>query len=170
MVDELAATLRLMIAAGGPRYFDAREQWPLHRGLALLASRLDGLNLQHHHCLPRLSFTPDPDVGMRAAGVTRALWNLTATGELAVTHEHGRAQFEVDPAWLPTVRADLMKLDPALSQAFYLAATCWAAAAATSENISRSAESSPTSMRRSSDRNPRHVAESGRRQAAVTRK
>lgn len=141
MGDGLVPLLRLLIAAGGPRHFDVREQWPLHRGLSVLARRLDTLKPGFIAGMPELSFKPDPDVGMRAAGVTRALWNLTAAGELAVTDQHGRTQFEVEPAWLPTAQTDLMQLAPPVAEAIYVAATCWAAAAATSEKNTRSSES-----------------------------
>jgi hypothetical protein len=142
MSSELAPLLRLLIAAGGPRRFDAREQWPLHRGLVVLATRLSKVQTTGWPGMPELSFRPDPDVGKRAAGVTRALWNLAATGDLAVTAQRGRALFEVEQAWLPTARTDLMHLDPSVAEAIYIAATCWAAAAATSEKKFRTADSS----------------------------
>jgi hypothetical protein len=171
MSSELAPLLRLLIAAGGPQRFDAREQWPLHRSLVVLANRLSKLQASSWEGMPELSFRPDPDVGTRAAGVTRALWNLAAAGDLAVTAQQGRALFEVEPAWLPTAQTDLMHLDPTVAEAFYFAATCWAAKTATSEKNVRSSDSSFSErMRRSSLRIPLQMLPSDRRQAAVTRR
>src|SRR5689334_14967389 len=125
MDDGLVPLLRLLIAAGGPRSFDAREQWPLHRCLTILASRLNSLEPSFIAGMPDLSFKPDPDVGMRAAGVTRALWNLTAAGDLSVVAQHGRTQFSVEPTWLSAAHSDLMQLKQPVADAIYVAATCW---------------------------------------------
>jgi hypothetical protein len=138
MAERVAQLLRLMIAAGGPQLFDAREQWPLHRGLTVLAARLQELPSETAVSLPELAFRPDPDVGRRAAGVTRALWEMTGSGDLVVTALHGHALFHVKPAWLPTARQELMRLEPAVAEAIYLAATCWAAAASMSAKNARS--------------------------------
>ena len=142
MTDRIAPLLRLIIAAGGPQLFDAREQWPLHRGLAALAARLQELPLQMSAPLPELTFRPDPDVGRRAAGVTRALWDMTGSGDLVVATGHGHAQFRVQPTWLPTARQELMQLEPAVAEAIYLAARCWAAAASMSEKNARTPSAS----------------------------
>jgi hypothetical protein len=137
VANRLAPLLRLLIAAGGPQTFDAREQWPLHRGLSVLAGRLQELPSRAVVPLPELSFRSDPDVGRRAAGVTRALWDMTGSGDLVVTEHDGQPQFRVQPAWLPTARQELLELDPPVVEAIHLAATCWAAAASTSAKNAR---------------------------------
>jgi hypothetical protein len=66
------------LAAGGPKTFSPRRTWALHREIRELsdACRREGLSLGGL----RLMLTPDPDVGIRVAGVDEAVWTLVRVG------------------------------------------------------------------------------------------
>jgi len=157
MSDLVAA----MVAAGGPSCTDAREHWQLHAALVGLGERAVGSS-----ALPPLAGSPDPDVGLRVEGVTRALWSLVGSGLFRVEERQGGADLIVQPDGLPAARRVLMRLGDADRDAVYLAANFWACASTARKNRASAAGSS-VGTRDASEANCRQSTVPARRQRAV---
>ncbi|RIR82146.1 hypothetical protein D2E65_09230 [Mycobacteroides abscessus] len=108
--------LETILACTPQASLDARDHWPLHDALRHLAEwvRYDG---QHRQLwcgagMPELHFVKDPDVGWRARGVTRAIWDLVNDGVLVCIDGPGRPHFELEGNVLHQIRRDMMLLAP----------------------------------------------------------
>lgn len=159
----MSELIAAMIAAGGPTCTDARDHWPLHQALVRLGS-----DAPESASLPLLRSRPDPEVGRRVHGVTRALWDLVGCGLLCVDNSQDDVRFIVDTAELPRARRGLMRLDPQSQMVVYAAAERWALASTSRKNPANERESSVATRRRS-DRYSRQVVEPSSRQRAVSR-
>lgn len=126
---DLIATI---LCSGGPRWIDARDHRNLHR--ALRTFLVD--------CGPQVgrtgvAFRPDPDVGLRVPGVTKALWELCARGLITATDEPGAARFFVQPEMANYVAQINSSLPDAVRTKLQCVAMNWAASEATDLKKSR---------------------------------
>lgn len=111
--------LESILACAPGTALDARDHWPLHQALHDLD---DWLGQEAHNRsvwstsgLPALRFVKDPEVGWRASGVTRAIWDLVSNGKLiCVDDEKGdeRARFVLLDDAMPHIRREMMQLSP----------------------------------------------------------
>ncbi|ART73273.1 hypothetical protein BTO20_36280 [Mycobacterium dioxanotrophicus] len=109
--------LESILACAPDTPLDARDHWPLHEALRSLDH---WLNEEAHNravwCtagFPVLQFVKDPDVGWRASGVTRAIWDLVSDGTLiCVDEDDGCARFVLKALATPHIRRELMHLSP----------------------------------------------------------
>jgi hypothetical protein len=92
-----------MLAAGGPACTDARQHRHLHAALVRLGHEVVGSTT-----FPSLESRPDPEVGLRIAGVTQALWSLVGNGYFRVWERPGGADLIVNEEALPSARRILM--------------------------------------------------------------
>lgn len=159
MSDLVAA----MIAAGGPSHTDVNDHRRLHRALVGLGAAGGSA------VLPALVARPDPDVGLRVVGVTRALWQLVESGLLTVQERPGGAELVVDESALPSARHVLMRLPEVERRAVYAAADRWASASTSRKKAAR-ALVSPAALRLAREANDRQSAVPSRRQRAVSEK
>lgn len=157
MSDLVAA----MIAAGGPGCTDARDHRTLHAALVRLGEATAG-----SPSLPAMSRRPDPDVGLRVEGVTRAVWALVASGLLQVRERAGGATLVVACDALPEARRILMLLPDRDRTAIYAAADFWARSS-TARKKSASAPTSPGAARLAREAKARQSVPLSRRQRAV---
>jgi hypothetical protein len=140
-VTDLTDLVGVLLAAGGPPTFSPRRTWALHRELRELSetSGREGLSLGEL----AFTFTPDPDVGIRVAGLDEAIWKLVRLSVLRPEGIGREAHLCVDQERLDEFRRQLMRLRPAVAAAVYRAATRWAAAVETaSKNADTPAASS----------------------------
>lgn len=85
--------LLAMLASGGPDRLDARDHRRVHE--ALIGYLSEPMAPKDRELLPALETTPDPEVGVRLRGVTKALWRLHALGFLAAKEYDDHAEFEL---------------------------------------------------------------------------
>lgn len=120
-----------MLAAGGPAVIPARIDWPLHQALRELHE--DAGRTGRRRRLPGLTFRACPDVAMRAAGASEAVFALARAGVLKPEGVGRRAVLRPDPDALVALRRAYMRLDPPVALLVQRAAARWAALVATSE-------------------------------------
>jgi hypothetical protein len=113
----MSFVLETILVCASDTPLDARNHWPLHDALHSLSDWLDtedcDRSLWHTSGLPALQFVKDPDVGWRAQGVTRAIWELVDAGTLlCVETSCGQARFELTDAAMHHIRRELMALSP----------------------------------------------------------
>jgi hypothetical protein len=109
--------LETILACAPDTPLDARDHWPLHDALHSLDDWLNqeirNSSLWRTAGLPALRFVKDPDVGWRARGVTRAIWDLVGDGTLiCVDTESGQPRFELKAQAMHHIRRELMLLSP----------------------------------------------------------
>jgi len=116
--------LELILACAPDTALDARDHWPLHQALHDLDQWLQReLSIQsawNDAGLPALRFVKDPDVGWRANGVTRALWDLVTAGKLLckdATESDETARFVLIADARADIRRKLMHLPPSCAAA-----------------------------------------------------
>lgn len=141
--------LSVILAAEPQACVDARDPERLHRVLRRLdeAGPLEGI--------PPLSWTPDPGVGRRYAGVTVALWDVVGSGAVAVDEQQGHA-------WLSSsVEGSTrgLRLPPGTRAAVQRSVGILRADSATSSRKRRTAASSPAATCRPSEARPVHPAD-----------
>lgn len=122
----------MMAANGGPREFDARDHVSLHEALIFLLQAADEDDVTD------VTITPDPEVGRRVSGVTRALWSLVSAGQICVAGSPTR------PTFVPSVESNMelwLRLRPKTQKAIYFAAQRWA----TSETFLKNCRHAATS-------------------------
>lgn len=86
----LKTLIAALITEGGPEHLDARNHRRLHETLVQLGRDLPS------ETLPALSGVPDPEVGLRVRGVTRALWDMHAAGALYMYELGSTAEYRVE--------------------------------------------------------------------------
>jgi hypothetical protein len=80
-----------MLCSGGPVRMDALNHRNLHRALCSFFVEFG------HVADGEIVLRPDPEVGVRVPGVTRALWKLCELGVIKATDRRGSAEFTVQP-------------------------------------------------------------------------
>jgi hypothetical protein len=111
--------LELILACAPDTSLDARDHWPIHEALhgldEWLSDEARNRSVWRTAGLPALRFVEDPEVGWRASGVTRAIWDLVSAGKLTVIDDGrgaGRARFVLEAQAMPNIRRGLMQLSP----------------------------------------------------------
>jgi hypothetical protein len=96
-----------------------REHWPLHAALREVHERLQSntqlLARWEAAGLPTLRLTPDDEVGMRARGVTAALWRLAEGGDLEIEEDERGLRLRPVVDYYSVGRRRLLRLDPELA-------------------------------------------------------
>ncbi|TGD84673.1 hypothetical protein BayCH28_25105 [Mycolicibacterium sp. CH28] len=111
--------LESILACAPGTALDARDHWPLHQALRdlddWLSQGAENRSMWRNSGLPALRFVKDPDVGWRARGITRAIWNLVGDGKLLCVEDAKggqRARFVLADDSMPHIRRELMQLAP----------------------------------------------------------
>lgn len=137
-----------IMAAGEVHALPARDQRRLHEALLRLN---DDERPEARALLGRLgdplSWRAHPSVGMRASGVTEAVWDAVAAGHLRATECGTDAWFELTDAGRQLGGRHLMALPAEQAQAVYETGAAWAAAS-TLRKKAASAIASSASTRR----------------------
>lgn len=141
-VQELVVAL---MTVGGPRSISATDHRKLHESLVYLDSCSSG----EGKSVP-LRLSPDPDVGIRVHGVTKALWSLVHEGVLSVSHIDYSPWFVVNDDRLPSSTALAALFSRRVWHNIHLAAQRWATSD-TSANIDRQLASSSTETHLAND-------------------
>lgn len=126
----LAEVLGLLLISG-PDAIELRSTWLLHEALrqADRDERLAGM-------LPRIELRLTPDIGVEVEGVGGLLHDLVDLGVLRVQfHPTAGTLLRVDRDRLRPYLRLLMRMEPAIADAFYAAGTSWRARASTAEKI-----------------------------------
>jgi hypothetical protein len=96
-----------------------REHWPLHAALRevhqSLQSNAQLLARWEAAGLPALQLMPDDEVGMRARGVTAALWRLAEGGDLEIEEDERGPRLKPVMDYYAVGRRRLLRLDPELA-------------------------------------------------------
>jgi hypothetical protein len=113
----MSLVVEIILACSPDTPLDGCDHWPLHDALRSLDSWLSSAtshgSLWRTSGLPPLNFVEDPDVGLRARGVTRALWELVGSGTLVCRQTAGgRTRFELNDRVVHQIRRELLTLSP----------------------------------------------------------
>lgn len=108
-----------MAVSGGPSRFHARNHRPLHEALVYLNDHA-GENLLGGKPVP------DPEVGLRVRGVTKALWDLCRTGFLSAEGVGQQTYFVVANRSDSRFCLGSMSINAHVARAIHLAADRWA--------------------------------------------
>lgn len=125
----LSLLLASIMAAGDVPTLDAHDPWLAHRALVDLEQ--DGAPAARS-LLARFRVTvraePDPDVGLRVRGLTRATWEAVSTGTL-IAHEDGtRAWFDLPIHERERLAQLVGRLPAGERHCIYRVGAAWAAA------------------------------------------
>ena len=135
---DMAALMRRLLAAGGPRSWVANAPWPLHQAVAESCEVL----------CPGLAIKPAAGLGRKVPGLNEAVLRLEQEGTIELRDEGFISWWVlVEEAQLRN-RRELFRCDPSVAHAHHLAAVRWAALARTSEKTLRRAGPSPDGMSR----------------------
>lgn len=124
-LSELVVTI---MAAGHVSALDAKNPRLAHEAIARLddAGSLTSRSLLDHFGVQVVS-QPDPDVGLRVSGLTRALWDAVSQGYLR-THEDGTAAwFILEETALPAINRRMGKLPSGETECLQRVGADWAA-------------------------------------------
>lgn len=139
-----------MMAAGGVNSLPLRHDRHLHAALRSLDAQsgpvADGI---WNRFGGRRSWHPDPGVGLRASGVTSAVWGAVGAGWLQVHEDGPRTHYLLTSDGTAQGHRTLMAMPPGESAYLHAAGAEWALAS-TSRKNDASAFSSPSSTRRAS--------------------
>jgi hypothetical protein len=123
---DLSTLIAAMMASGGPNRIDARDHRHLHEALLRI-----GQDLPSSGFLPPLKGLPDPEVGRRVPGVTRALWNMNAIGALTVSESHQAAEYRAEFRRIKELSAAVEDLPEFVRTVIYRRAADWSISVAT---------------------------------------
>lgn len=123
----LSALLLAIMAAGEVETLDARCPRLAHQAIAALARRkTPGAKAVLTRFGVDVMTTPDPEVGLRVAGLTRATWQAVAAG-LLKPHEKGHnAWYSMSKAARVSLRRQLEHVSVAEAEAIYCVGADWA--------------------------------------------
>lgn len=155
-----------MVASADVSRIDVRDHSSLHAALVHIKEQRAADPSRH---LPDLEVRPDPEVGRRVDGVTKALWALVAAGVLRPVEEGARAWFVVEPERNAMGRRAVMRLDDSERLLLQEAAAIWATALDTSRKNERNSAGPASAPGRVSRASRVHVSESARRHRASKR-
>lgn len=137
------------MAAGDVPALDARNHRRAHeaiRELSLSWNGTDGRGAWARYG-GQPTWTPDPESGMRASGVTAALWAAVGAGQLRASEDGHRAYLVLDPEARRAARRDLLRLPAEQSHAVYRVGAAWAAASTSRKKRATVRPSSAASRR-----------------------
>lgn len=157
----LSDLVRMLLVLGGPRSFISTVPWPLHAAVVQMedARKREG---RLRSC-GDLVLRPDPEVGMRVAGLDAALSELIASRELQLGTNAGLDVWEIDEALLSRPRRALWALPDEDVELLRKTAQRWESLATTSLKNWRTAVASSDSTVASSIPNRRRELESASR-------
>jgi hypothetical protein len=120
----------LMLAGGGPRVIPARGNWPLHQALRELRDRAGARG--ERRLVEALVLRPSPDVGVRAEGADKAIFQLTQQGFLIVQGTGRQAALHIERDALVALRRNFLRVAPGEAGLIQWAGARWCALASTS--------------------------------------
>lgn len=125
----LSDLLVAIMAAGDVEALDARDSRLAHRAITTLAQRgaPEALAVLARFAVA-VTTTPDPEVGLRVAGLTRATWQAVADGLLEPHEEGHRAWYTVPDDARRSLRRQLSRWSPLEAEALYRVGADWAIA------------------------------------------
>jgi hypothetical protein len=123
---DLTTLIAAMMTGGGPDRIDARDHRPLHEALVRI-----GQDLPSNGLLPPLKGLPDPEIGRRVPGVTRALWNMNSIGALTVFESPQSAEYHAEVRRLKELAGAVDALPESVRAAIYRRAEDWSMRVAT---------------------------------------
>jgi hypothetical protein len=116
----------MLLACADDLPLDVRDHWPLHAALrdleGWLKSQVANEESWVKSGMPSLRFVKDPDVGLRARGVTRAIWDLVGDGVLVYSiGRSGRPVYRMADGTRSEVHRKFLTLSPQCAAAFQVA-------------------------------------------------
>jgi hypothetical protein len=117
---DLSTLIAAMMTRGGPDRIDARNHRHLHEALIRI-----GHDLPKNELLPVLKGLPDPEVGRRVPGVTRALWNMNMVGALTVFESCEIAEYRAEIGRLKSLADAVEALPEFVRATIYRRAEDW---------------------------------------------
>lgn len=138
--------LTTIMAAGGVRRLDARDHRQAHAALRRLLESEDGRAVLSAFDV-NMDWRPDPEVGIRVPGVTKALWEAVGDGGLVVDEDGVSAEFVLADHRTASLRRELSRLPAGFASAIHRTGTAWAADSTSRKNVARAALS-PAATRR----------------------
>lgn len=143
----LSLLLASIMAAGSVPALDARDPRLGHRALVQLDRAGSSASMA---VLARFRVTvrakPDPDVGVRVRGMTRATWDAVASGVLEAHEDGPRAWFDMPDRQRKRLMRMVDRLPAAERDCIYRVGADWASASTSRKNRATAAASTSRNL------------------------